>query len=294
MANVGNVKPSVAGPRTPATSLSGLSILVTRAASQAEEITNLLIERGATVIHRPMITFIEPADWRDLDTAIDTLAKNEPSHGFNWLVFTSGNAADFFLKRLETRFEDGVRLLRGKQVCAVGHATARILSSRDIAVNVTAAESTAEGTLRALVDYIGGEEKVSGLKFLIPRSTIARDFLPSALRNLGGVVDDAEAYQTVAPVMDRESTVALFEDSHVDAVVFTSPSTVTNFAAVVQREDLSDLLRDVVVACIGPTTARTAADFRLLNVVLPDEYNIPALVEALTSSLKDAPRRDHG
>ena len=41
------------------------------------------------------------------------------------------------------------------------------------AADVVVSDSTAEGALKAIIDYVGGGEFVRGLSFLIPRARIA-------------------------------------------------------------------------------------------------------------------------
>ncbi|HVG19425.1 MAG TPA: uroporphyrinogen-III synthase, partial [Blastocatellia bacterium] len=55
--------------------------------------------------------------------------------------------------------------------------------------------------------------------------------------------------------------------------------------ALVGVDDLSTLLRDTLVACIGPVTAATARDYGLTNIVQPDVYNATALVEAIVKTI---------
>jgi uroporphyrinogen III methyltransferase/synthase len=67
----------------------------------------------------------------------------------------------------------------------------------------------------------------------------------------------------------------------IDVVTFTSPSTLTNFATLAGEVDLLRLLRQVVVACIGPITAATARSYGLTPTIVPHEYTIPALARAI-------------
>jgi uroporphyrinogen III methyltransferase/synthase len=50
------------------------------------------------------------------------------------------------------------------------------------------------------------------------------------------------------------------------------------------------LLQSVLVACIGPITARTAEEFGLTVSIVPGENTIPALVDAIVHHY-DAGRR---
>jgi uroporphyrinogen-III synthase len=67
----------------------------------------------------------------------------------------------------------------------------------------------------------------------------------------------------------------------VDAVTFTSASTVRNFVEIIGRDQAADLLRGTVVASIGPVTAEAAQQLGIETTVMPQRYTIPDLVDAL-------------
>lgn len=259
--------------------LDSRTVLVTRARAQAEEMTVLLEGLGANVIHVPTIEFIPPDDLAPLDNAIRRLEE------YDWIVFTSSNAVDFFIQRSRENRNDGVALLGTASVCAIGTATARALEEAGIRANVVAQESTSEGVLRELVERIGGENIVRDLKILIPRAKVAREILPARLRDLGAQVDVVETYQTVLPQITRTSLKKLFEETRIDVITFTSSSTVSNLATLLGLTDLSDLLKGALVACIGPVTAETARRFGLTNIIQPDVHNAAELVRVMAAAI---------
>jgi uroporphyrinogen III methyltransferase/synthase len=259
--------------------LDSTTVLVTRARAQAEEMTDLLEGLGATVIHVPTIEFIPPDDPAPLDHAIRGLEH------YDWIIFTSSNAVEFFMQRLREYRSEGVALLGVRSICAIGSATARALGKAGIRATAVAQESTSEGVMRELIERIGGESLVRDLRILIPRAKVAREVLPSRLRDLGAQVDVVEAYQTVLPKITPASLKKLFEESRIDVITFTSSSTVTNLAALMGSTDLSDMLKTALVACIGPVTAEAARKFGLTNIIQPDVYTAAELVHAITTAV---------
>jgi uroporphyrinogen III methyltransferase / synthase len=179
--------------------LLGKTVVVTRTPAQSYEITRQLEAFGATVIHCATIAVAPPASWASLDDSIQRLAE------YDWLVFTSTNGVEFFFHRLREKRSVSNAKLTGQVICAIGPATAQALEVAGTVANVVASESRAEGTLAAIIDYLGGPERLRGLKFLIPRASIARDILPDGLRKLGARVDAVETYQTTSPSADRDS-----------------------------------------------------------------------------------------
>src|SRR5215204_4779717 len=97
--------------------LEGRTVVVTRAASQAAELNTLLESYGAKVLVCPTIEIREPESYERLDEALDHF------FGYDWLIFTSTNGVEFFLRRLTTR---GLKIedLDEIRVCAIGQKTA--------------------------------------------------------------------------------------------------------------------------------------------------------------------------
>jgi len=261
--------------------LRGKTILVTRARGQSEDITTQLEALGAVVIHCPTIEVVPPSSWAQLDASIGRIKE------YDWIVFTSANGARFFFRRLGEMRSEGVEALAA-HVCAIGPATARAIETAGAVPDVTASNSSGEGALRAIIDHVGGDESVKGLKFLIPQARVARETLPAGLRSLGAHVDAVETYQTVKPVVQPERIIRLFKEHSIDAITFTSPSTVSNFAEIVGLTDLSDLLGTTLVACIGPVTAETAVSYGLGRIVQPAQHNAAELVGSIVESIGQA------
>jgi uroporphyrinogen III methyltransferase/synthase len=259
--------------------LIGKTVLLTRPREQAAEITLMLESLGAAVIHAPMIEIREPDSWQLLDASIKQI------HFYDWLLFTSANGVKYFLRRFNETCNRPLASISSLKICAIGKATAQALESTGVPVDLIAGDSTAEGVLQSLLAHLGKASALGGLRFLLPRARMAREVLPEELRRLGALVDAVETYQNVLPVVDSDNLRRLLRDGAIDAVTFTSSSTVNHFATLFGSQDLSALLQNTLVACIGPITAATAAEHHLKNIIQPDTYNAPALVEAVVQAL---------
>jgi uroporphyrinogen III methyltransferase/synthase len=257
--------------------LAGRTVVITRARAQSEEFVAGLEQLGARVLSCPTIEIIEPESFALLDEAIENL------YGYDWLVFTSVNGVDYFLKRFEALGHD-VSELDELRVCAIGEATSVRLREARIHVDVVPLQFKAEGAYAAIESYLGGRAELERLNFLIPRAAVARDYLPKALEEAGARVDAVPAYRTVRPeASDRGRIAGLLAGGGVDCITFTSSSTVKNFAQLFDTTDLSHLLEGVAVACIGDVTAGAAARYGLRADILPDEHTIPALTRSIAS-----------
>lgn len=254
--------------------LAGRTVVVTRAAAQAADFVNELEEYGAKVISCPTIEIAEPESYERLDEAIDHL------YGYDWLIFTSANAIEFFLRRLEQR-RVKVEELDAIKVCAIGQASADKLRDAHVHVDVIPAHAKAEGVFAALSEFVGGNENLHGLNILLPRAAVGRDYLPKALEDAGARVDVVTAYRTVVPEdLDRGRLSAMLAGS-ADCIAFTSSSTVRNLALLFDTHDLSQILSGVAIACIGDITAATAAEYGLTAQIKPSQSTAKDLAKAI-------------
>lgn len=261
--------------------LAGRTVVVTRAASQAGEFVVELEEYGAQVIICPTIEIAEPESYERLDEAIDHL------YGYDWLIFTSANAIEFFLRRLNAR---GVKVeaLDEIKVCAIGQASADKLRDAHVHVDVIPSHSKAEGVFAALSEYAGGDEQLRGLNILLPRAAIGRDYLPKTLEDAGARVDVVTTYRTVVPEnLDRGRLSAMLAGS-ADCIAFTSSSTVKNLALLFDTHDLSKILSGVAIACIGDITAATAAEYGLHVDIQPAQATVKDLARAIADHYRAA------
>jgi uroporphyrinogen III methyltransferase/synthase len=261
--------------------LAGRTVVITRASDQAQEFVNELAQYGAEVILCPTIEIRELESYDRLDDAIEHL------YGYDWLIFTSVNGVEHFFRRLEAREHDASDLDELK-VCAIGEATAERLRDLQVHVDVIPEEFKAEGVFAALERFVGGREALARLNVLIPRASVARDYLPKALEEAGARVDVVPSYRTSVPDnLDRGRVAAMLSGS-ADCIAFTSSSTVRNLAQLFDTQDLSQALAGVVVACIGDITATTATDYGLQVAIQPQQFTIPALARAIADYFSPA------
>jgi uroporphyrinogen III methyltransferase/synthase len=251
--------------------LSGRRIVVTRSHEQAGELIDMLEERGAEAILAQAIRIVSAEDAEPLDRACSAAGT------FDWIIFSSANAVDFFMRRLLALGD--VRDLHGVRLCTVGPSTGSRLQRYGIRVDLTPAEFRADALLEALT----ASGTLDGQRILMPRADIARDRLAEELRAAGADVTDVVAYRTVAASPDGGDydVYRMLLDRQIDAVTFASASAVRNFVAMLGQDQAADLLPSTVVASIGPVTAEAAQQLGIVTRVMPARYTIPDLVDAL-------------
>ncbi|MFQ5441443.1 MAG: uroporphyrinogen-III C-methyltransferase [Thermodesulfobacteriota bacterium] len=255
-------------------------VLVTRASEQAGEFTALLESRGAAAVVMPTIKTTRPPSWAPLDRAIKKLPT------YDWAVFTSVNGVKYFFERLYKLGKD-VRELKGVRICAIGPRTAAEIRALNIKVDITPKKFIAEAVLKAL-----GRRGIKGKRFLLARALVAREVLPQEIKRLGGSIDVVPAYRTVRPLKEAAVVMGLIKEGEIDVITFTSSSTVTNFLRFFKKGEAPGLLNSAKIACIGPITARTASENGLSVDIMPEEYTIPALTEAVEGYYARQIKRD--
>ncbi len=245
--------------------LFGKRILVTRARSQTSEFADFLEANGAEVIQFPTIE-IRPLEIDSAD--IPTPEK------YDWIIFTSVNAVEIYYAHLREKGKD-TRVFGGCSICAVGPKTVEALNS--IGIYPDFVPSHASG--RVVATEI---EVVQGKKILLPRAKIATTDLPDILRERAAHVDDVPLYDTVKVASENRDTIKKdLLEGRIDFVTFTSSSTVTNFLEMFPSHTAKDLLANVRVAVIGPTTAATATEHGARVDVVAKEATIESLTEAI-------------
>ncbi len=249
--------------------LFGKKIIITRAEEQSEELSVKLKDLGADVISMPMIKIVSPVDYAPIDSAIKRLSS------YNWLIFTSANGVRFFLARLKEKGRD-IRDLKGIKIMAIGPRTKAEVEKYNISVDAMPEEFIAE----SVVKLFG--KNLKNQKILLPRAKVARDVIPVELKKRGARVDVVTAYETVLPDIDeKDKMCAVFKENKIDLIVFTSSSTVKNFALIAGTENLQELLSGTKVACIGPVTERTAREYGMSVHIVPQVYTMDGLVDAI-------------
>jgi uroporphyrinogen III methyltransferase / synthase len=250
--------------------LFGKRIVVTRAREQASSLSEQLRELGADPVEFPTIRITPMEDFAEMDTALDQLSD------YRWVVFTSANGVISVFSRLSQKGRDA-RTFAATRVAAIGPATADALLSRGIHADFVPSRYVAESVAEEWP-----ERNMTGQRVLLARAKEAREFLPERLRAMGATVDVVPVYQTVRDASAAEDVRRQLLAGDIDAVTFTSSSTVRNFVeSLGEAPAVADMMKDVTVACIGPITADTARELGLDPSLIAEEFTVEGLVQEL-------------
>ena len=255
--------------------LFGKTIIVTRSRDQASAFSDQLIELGANVLEYPTINITDPDDFGPLDKELENLDSTD------WLIFTSVNGVDAFFNRI---FELGhdVRDLKGVKICSIGPSTTERIKGFHVSIDCQPPKYVAESVVEALKKV----EEIKGKRFLMPRTDIARSYIPEELEKLGAEVSDIIAYKTVLATDGGNIVLDKLKDGEVDIVTFTSASTVKNFVKIIGEDNLSAFKNNVQFASIGPITNESAKEMDIDISIKAEEYSIPGLVQAIVEKVQ--------
>jgi uroporphyrinogen-III synthase len=266
-------------PAADATPLAGRTIVVTRSREQASDLTRRLRALGASVIEIPAIAIVPPQSYEPLDQALRTL------HTYDWWIVTSANTVRVIEER---RRALGLPFDRPPRIVAVGRATAAALEQVGLRVDLVPMPAVAESIAAALAG------KVAGQRVLLARAEVARDVLPEALQAAGAQVTIVAAYRTVLAEGSAELVAAVFGSPNgevwgarqvrIDALTFTSSSTVKNLFTLLQSAGLS-WPAECRVFSIGPVTSGTLREHGIEPYLEATQHDVEGLVAAVLAGL---------
>ncbi len=216
-------------------------VVVTRAEASDGPLSSQLRSLGVKVLLWPAIE-VTAADSSELNAALDRIGE------FDWIVFTSRQAAPPVLERLHAQ-------PAGLKVAAVGQATATVLRQRGWQVDLVPDDPNAG----ALVSAFAPLAK-AGMRVLFPASSRALPTIAKGLAQLGAVVTQVEAYRTEPSALDINECREWIGRNEIGAVTFASPSAVIELERALGKEDFDKLLTSAAAVAIGPTTARVLTE----------------------------------
>lgn len=228
--------------------LAGCRVLVTR--ERPGELGRLLSERGAEVVHVPLIAVVGPPDG-----GAALRAELERLDHYGWLVTTSPAGAE--------RVGAAARLHPGVRLAAVGTATAQVIE--DLAgreVDLVPDRQIAVELAAALLARC--PEPTSFLLALADRADAA---LAETLSAAGHDVTSVVAYSTVL------AAPADGPPADVDVVAFASGSSAQGWV------EAFGVQQPPIVVAIGPSTAARARQFGLKVSGVAAEYSLAGLVD---------------
>lgn len=232
------------------TSVPGLKnkiLAITRHELKAREFSQLVSEQGGRAIALPTIELV-PGGPEAVQEFLDKLQKEK----HDYCALMSAQAVNILF---DTAGTEAALALKPAAVIAVGPKTKQALQAHGVNVRLVPDEFSSEG----LVDLLSGMEP-KGKKIIIPRSGAANEFATKALKGLGMKVDEIRLYsvRTCAPTLAWSEFSELLLQKKVDAVIFTSSSSVNSFFEILEKVSPESPPIDGLTKAvsIGPFTTR--------------------------------------
>jgi uroporphyrinogen-III synthase len=243
--------------------LAGRVVVVTRPAEAARPLARRLVGLGAEVLAAPTIEIRLPPPGGPLDAAIESAAAGR----FRWVVFTSATGVRAWRQRSAALGAGPPRA----RIAAVGDATADALRAGGAEPDLVP-DSFTTAALGAAFPAGRGE-------VLLARADLATPALEEIVASKGWTPVGIDAYAVAIldelPADAREAV----EAGRVDAVMFTSPSTVDGFVRAGGGR------RHIRAICIGPVTAEAARAAGFTVAAVAEPHTMDGLVDAVLRAL---------
>ena len=245
--------------------LHGKTIVVTRPKARAGTLAARLRMLGANVIEAPCIETVEREDVQPLAAALE--------HSHDWAVFTSPAGVPATVHALRKLGRD-LRALWGCKIAAIGKGTADALAAYGLTADLIPAQYDGEHLADALLSAMP-----QGGSALLLRAAQGGQILPEKLSAAGICVTDVPLYDTVHRCDKADELCGLLAAGTIDAVTFTSVSTVEGFAEAIGAD-----CTGFTAFCIGKQTADAAKRY-YNNVKIAKNATIDDLVACIKEEI---------
>ena len=253
------------------------NIVVTRAKEDNCELSKELYEMGANVIAFPMIRIERIADVDKTKEVLSSFSQ------FKYVIFTSKNGVRFFFENVFASSYDS-RIFSGKIICAIGRKTAEALLNYGLCADITSLREVSEGLWDKLSSLIKKEDHI-----LLARAKGGRKYLSDELSKKCNLTE-IFPYETKKVETEAESISKLLKNRQIDAITFTSPSTVMNFLTYISAEELKESMVDLF--SIGESTTKTIVDAGLRVCAESEKADARLLARAVALFAKGSEKSD--
>lgn len=256
--------------------IKGKRILITRAKSQAESFANKIKTAGGIPVVIPLIAIVPPKQITPLREAVHHL------QSYDWLVLTSQNGVEAFFSMIRSE-EIPSEFVKRLKIAVVGEKTREPVVAHGFEAHVIPdTDYTAEALVEELLKKIKPGDRI-----VMARGNLARDVLPRSLRERGFDVHDVVAYETVMNEQAREELIKEVLSEQLDAIAFTSSSTVNHFVRLLGQTNWRNKLINTCLAAIGPITEKTMRKHGLYPDVVAKLNTIDGILHEIEAFFKE-------
>ncbi|MDZ5470787.1 uroporphyrinogen-III synthase (plasmid) [Bacillus sp. 31A1R] len=243
--------------------LQGKKVLVPRGKKEAKAFSNLVEQYGGIPVEIPLIAFRAVQETTEIQHTIESL------HTYDWIIFTSNVTVETFFQLLG-EFDRN----HFPKIAVIGEKTEQTLNQKSLYVDFIPDDYVAEGFVEKFLPIVH-----KGMKILLPKGNLARDYIATTLRANGVQVDERIIYETYFPEENKKKLVDLLVKKDLNILTFTSPSTVDHLIEVVNEHELHHSIEPCIIGCIGPITKKKLEAHGLRVHVMPEVYTVKHMLE---------------
>ena len=249
------------------TSLQNKTVLNPRGKKSAQSFSKVVEEYGGLPVEVPLI------DFKPIELTSELNGIRMKIQTYDWIIFTSNVTVETFFTFI-TRDQ-----LVSSQIAAIGEKTAQVLSEKGCKVHFMPTKYVAETFVEEFLPYIK-----PGTKVLLPKGSLARNYISTRLTKYGAIVDEITIYETVLPTESKAILEKILFENKLDIICFTSPSTVDHFMEIVEN-GFRDKLHSCLISCIGPVAQKRAEKWGLTVHVVPKRYTVEEMIKSIAEYL---------
>jgi len=260
--------------------MKGKVIAITRSKEDSKEFIRLVLKTKAKPISLPTIELVSKGNGM-VHEFLKVIESEDP----DFSVFMSSKAVKLLFETAKkvSKYEKLQLAVANTIVVAVGPKTKAALESEGIRVSYVPERFSSVG-----VGEVFTTLNAEGKKVVVPRSGASTPFLAQLLKKIGLKVEEVYLYdvKSSSALSHWSEFKKLFSQNKVDAIVFTSASSVRAFFDIMSsdtdKRSLQSNLEKSVIVAIGPFTADELKKFGV-NPIIADIHTISGAVEAVKS-----------
>ncbi|MBZ0180237.1 MAG: uroporphyrinogen-III synthase [Melioribacteraceae bacterium] len=247
-------------------------LVITKSENDLSDCLKYFEEAGLRTIPFPTISMSLATASPEIETMLN--------RNYDYLIFTSANAVEYFLlllKKIDIDLD-----LDLPKVIAVGDKTKNVCESNGIKVDLIPGKYSALGIIEAL-----GKTEIEGKKFLIPRSSLAPEVIADFITSKNGEVFNPVVYEVkVNDDPSLKGKIEFINSVKPEFFVFTSPSSFINFKKLLKIENTQKYFADKIIAAIGDTTKSSVENKNLKVDFVPSNFSLELLSKEFSDYIK--------
>lgn len=254
--------------------LSGVTVVVTRPAHQAHELSELVTSGGGSVVLFPVIEIQAVEVSEQLQSQLFKLNSADIA------IFISANAVETCIAAIGGAACWPVNLT----IAAVGRSTAAKLASYGLNATLVAPEPFNTEALLSIPEL----KDVSAKKVIILRGVGGRELLADTLLERGAEVEYIECYRRVIPDSDPATLYQCWDQKRLLFIVVTSNESLANLVTMVDNHHQQDLLSSNLIV-ISERAIKKAKQLGFTKIpILADTASNESIRDAILSSAQSS------